>query len=575
MRFHIAVVLFFYICILSSINFSYALTPEQINNQEYIRQQERERVQRQNQQSENDVRLERIQTADKTSRFPPDESPCFLIHELSLKGQQSENFQWLLEFGAIDDTGVKDQPLGRCLGSEGIQLLMKRMQNALVNKGFVTTRVLAGPQDLSTGVLHLILMPGFVRHIYVDQQSSSRAMIRNAVPVKSGDLLNLKDIEQSLENFKRVPSVEADIQITPSKAADAQPGDSDIVVSWRQAMPFRFNLSADNSGSRETGKYQGAATFSYDHWWTLNDLFYATVNHDLGGGQSGDRGSHAYTLHYSLPLGYWMLGFTSGSNQFRQSVAGRNQTYLYSGESANQELRLSRLAYRDAVRKTTVSFSLWYRDSKNFIDDTEVEVQRRRMAGWEAGIAHREHILNAALDLNVSYRQGTGAMGSLPAPEEAFGAGTSRPQITTLSAQLATPFTVGTLPLKYALVARAQYSATPLLPQDRFSIGSRYTVRGFDEQNFLSAEHGWVLRNDLSLPLAQTAQSVYLGIDLGAVSGPSTKMLVGRRLSGMVAGWRGGFNQFSYDLFVGQPLARPEGFKTASAMLGFSLNLFF
>lgn len=106
------------------------------------------------------------------------------------------------------------------------------------------------------------------------------------------DLLNLRDIEQALENFKRVPTAEADIEIVPAEAV----GESDLVIKWKQAFPLRLTLSANDGGSRTTGKYQGSVTVSADNPLGLNDLFYASFNHDLGGGDAGDRGTRGDTI---------------------------------------------------------------------------------------------------------------------------------------------------------------------------------------------------------------------------------------------------------------------------------------
>ena len=57
--------------------------------------------------------------------------------------------------------------------------------------------------------------------------------------------LNLRDIEQALENFKRLPTVESDIVIEPAEA----PGESDLLITWRQSNPFRLNLSLDDGGA--------------------------------------------------------------------------------------------------------------------------------------------------------------------------------------------------------------------------------------------------------------------------------------------------------------------------------------
>jgi len=532
-------------------------------DEEQLRQIERERVLREQLQRTPDVRLERPK-AEPARRLPVDETPCYPIRRIALKGEFAERFQWALGVANPAD----DPAVGRCLGANGINLVMRRIQNAIIARGFVTTRVLAEPQDLQTGDLVLTLIPGRIRAIHFAEGTDDRATLWNAIPARRGDLLNLRDVEQSLENFKRLPTADADFQIAPGE----QPGESDIIIRWKQDFPFRLNLSADDSGSKATGKYLGGVTIAFDHMLTLNDLFYLSLNHDLGGGESGNNGTRGHSVHYSVPYGYWLLGLTANDYTFHQSVAGINQTYIFSGDTQNSDVKLSRLVYRDAVRKTSVSLRGWTRASKNFIDDTEIEIQRRRTSGWETGVGHREFIGRATLDMNLAYRRGTGAMDALPAPEEAVGAGTSRLKLVTADAQLAVPFEVSGQSFRYSLAWRAQWNRTPLMPQDRFAIGGRYTVRGFDGENLLSADRGWLIRNDLGLALGGSGQALYLGADYGEVSGPSSAYLAGKRLAGVVLGLRGGYKRLSYDIFAGQPLSKPEGFKTADTTTGFNLN---
>jgi hemolysin activation/secretion protein len=534
---------------------------------ELLRQQERERELRQQLEQRPDVRLTPPVT-DALERLPENESPCFVVHQVELTGEAAEKFQWALAAA----NPPADPALERCLGAGGINLTLKRVQNAVIARGFITTRVLAQPQDVASGTLTLTLVPGRIRAIRFAEDADARATRWNAVPPRPGDLLNLRDIEQALENFKRVPTAEADIQILPAEGPDAQPGQSDLVIRWKQAFPIRFSVFADNAGTKATGKYQGGVTVAYDHWWTLNDLFYASYLQDLDGSHDKGRGTRGYTVHYSLPFGYWLLGFTTNSYNYRQSVAGVNQTFIFRGEVENHDVRLSRLVYRDAVRKTTVSGRAWLRESSNFIEDVEVQAQHRRMAGWELGLGHREFIRTATLDLNLAYRRGTGAFNALPAPEEGTGEGTSRLRLYAYDAQFNVPFTLGGQRLRYTVTARAQLNRTPLVPQDRFAIGGRYTVRGFDGENVLLAERGWLIRNDLGFGLPLPGAEFYVGADYGEVGGPSSRTLAGTTLAGAVAGLRAGYKGFYVDVFVGTPLYKPEGFRTASTTAGFSLN---
>lgn len=540
--------------------------------QEFQRQQERERQLRRQQEQQPDVRLPEAQPASGAAgKIPSGESPCFQVTRITLTGESAKQFQFALAGLNAGD----DPPMGRCLGVQGINIVMARIQNEIVTRGYITTRVLAEPQDIASGELRLTVVPGRIRAIRFAADADPRASQWNAVPASPGDLLNLRDIEQGLENFKRVPTAEADIKVAPSEGQGAQAGDSDLVISYRQAIPLRLTASVDDSGTKSTGKYQGSTTVSLDNWLTLNDLFYISYNHDLGGGDVGIRGSQSHVVHYSLPFGYWALAFTNSASSYHQAVAGINQTYMYSGESENNELKLSRLIYRDAVRKTTLSFKGFLKASSNYVDDTEVEVQRRRTAGWELGVTHREFIGDATLDLSLAHKRGTGAFDSLPAPEEAFGEGTSRFQITTADLSLNLPFSWqapwGKQALRYSFAARAQWNGTPLTPQDRFSIGGRYTVRGFDGEVTLLAENGWFVRNELSAALGQSGQEVYVGADYGQVGGPSAALLTGRRLAGVVTGLRGALGRVSYEVFAGTPISKPDRFQTARVTAGFNL----
>lgn len=545
------------------------------------RQQERERALRAQQERSVDARLP-SGGAPAATRLPPSETPCFTIQDIVLDGEMADRFQWLLPAAAQvpttdANTTPSDSPIDRCLGTQGINTVLARMQHALVAQGWVTTRVLAAPQDLSPGTLRLTLVPGRIAAIrFADGAASASASslgLHTAIPAQPGDLLNLRDIEQGLENLKRLPTADADIQIEPSTAPAARPGDSDLVISYRRAFPLRVSLSLDDSGTESTGRTQAGATVAWDGPLGLNDLAYISVNHDAF--NHSHQGTQAQTVHYSVPYGYWLLSTTASRNEYHQRVAGLSQDYVYAGESRNAEVRLSRLLYRDASRKTTASLRGFRRASQNYIDDTEIEVQRRVVGGWELGLNHRAFVGEATLDANLAYRHGTGAFGALAAPEEAFGEGSARMRLITADLNLNTPFQLGAQRLRYTAQWRAQWSRTPLTPQDGFAIGGRYTVRGFDGETSLQADRGWLIRNDIGLALGASGAELYAGIDYGTVGGYKTRNLLGRQLAGGVLGLRGAAKSLSYDLFVGAPIHKPEGYRTARVTSGFNLNYSF
>ena len=332
----------------------------------------------------------------------------------------------------------------------------------------------------------------------------------------------------------------------------------------------------DDAGSNSTGKYQGTATLSLDHLFTVNDLFYGSYNHDLGGGYDGKRGTDGYYLSYIIPMGYWLLSSSYSKSNYNQTVAGAIVNYLYSGESRLLGADLSRVLYRDSKRKTTVTVGGWYRESKNFINDVEVESQRRKTAGWKASLDHTEYLSNATLTGNITYKRGTGAFNAMRAPDEQFGEAFTRVGIFQANASLQVPFKVGQQNLQYLVEWRSQYSRKPLTPQDRFSIGNRYTVRGFDGEQTLMADNGFLVRNEISGSIPKLPMQWYSGIDYGEVGGKTAyepNPLLGTSLMGMVVGLRGQvLKSVSYDVFVGTPLKKPDHYKTDKVTTGFSLS---
>ena len=176
-----------------------------------------------------------------------------------------------------------------------------------------------------------------------------------------------------------MPTAEADIQIAPAEGADAKEGESDVLVKWRQGIPWRLLLTADNSGTRATGRYQTGVTLAGDHLLALNDLFYINYNQGLGNGPDTVRGTRGATIHYSIPFDYWLLSATVSNGAYHQTIIGPSQNYVYRGRSETGEVKLSRLFQRNAVSKSTAWGRVWTRASNRRSQTVAaVSAQRRQ-----------------------------------------------------------------------------------------------------------------------------------------------------------------------------------------------------
>ncbi len=476
--------------------------------------------------------------------------------------------------------------LGRCLSVNDINGLVTSVQNRIIDKGYVTTRVLVENQNLKSGNLFLTLIPGRIdqitpidikasRPIYIDN-TGNPANFAPAMPMRSGDLLNVRDIEQALENFKRVPTADADFSIMPSSRMST-PGYSDIRVKWQQDRRWRLSASVDDSGQDSTGVYQANVTLSLDNPTWHNDLLYVSYNRDLDGGNEDSDGSDGYNLGYVLPIDNTLITLTHSGYNYDQTIAGVNQDYVYSGESYNTDVLVSHLVHRDNHSKTYLKAGGFAKQQNNFIDDTEVEVQRRRTAGYKVGVGYETVIGKTQWLGDVIYQRGTGAFDAIDPPEALFNEGSARAGIVKTNIDMSRPLSIADKALNYRATFRGQYATEALVPNERFIIGGRYSVRGFDGDRSLSGDHGATLRQELSAYIGDRPHAIYAGVDAGYVkldNEAQDDLLLGNHLIGGVVGVKGYVTPLrtSYDLFAGYPLAQPDNFSDKDWVTGFSLG---
>lgn len=134
------------------------------------------------------------------------------------------------------------------------------------------------------------------------------------------------------------------------------------------------------------------------------------------------------------------------------------------------------------------------------------------------------------------------------------------------------PFQLKTEPFRWQSAWRLQLNQTPLIQQDQFSLGGRYSVRGFDGELSLTGEKGWTWRNELGWNVAGRGQELYLALDAGRIWGRESELQLGKKLIGTALGLRGNLWGLDYDVFVGRPLKKPEGFRTSKIVTGFNLS---
>ncbi|WLP94211.1 ShlB/FhaC/HecB family hemolysin secretion/activation protein [Psychrobacter sp. M13] len=556
------------LCVLGIISFSvYAETDiNQIEQQQFNQYQQRiENIE--DRIAQPFVSLDKSTQTDDLLRVPLNETPCFNIYkvELVLPDKSSLKRQFATILGPIKYG--RGSILGKCIGQQGLNYAVRNVQNELIKQGFITSQASLLAQDLTTGTLEITIIPGRLDKVWRGKDGHPNVNVSNALVLDKGDIINLRDIETSLENFRLPQSHLTTIDIVPSINAtdNEQYGSSDLVVTQKRANRIQWQLGIDDSGNKDTGQYQGTISATIDRPLASNDVLNLSYTHTIDPWNNVDSSSNNESIYanYRYPYKNWQLQLTYSDYGFDQTLAGLNDDIIYRGRSDNSAVDLQRIIHRDSESKTIATVGGYHGNSKNFFDDIEIEVQRRRFAGWKAGINHQRQTALGEFNASLQYQRGTGAFSAIQAPESFISEAESQPSVWEAQFNLRSPFYISNASYQYNLQWRGQYSPDILIPQDRFSIGGRYTLKGSSEEQSLSGEKGMLLQQEIAriLPLPnQMTLMPYFTLDQGWVDGDSTQFLAGKYLVSTSFGARLYSSNISIDGFIGKSLQAPSSF---------------
>ncbi|MDO4250666.1 MAG: ShlB/FhaC/HecB family hemolysin secretion/activation protein [Moraxella sp.] len=537
-----------------------------------------------------------------------DGTPCFMVNSIELalvddvadldvensteKSSDVGRFYGVLN--PLLDASKPTYALGRCLDSHNLSLIHHIAHNELLKLGYLTSNISIPEQDISTGRLRLALHTGKVDGILVAGQAGGRlhhaGFIHQALPIKSGQLFRLTALEQGLDNLKKIDNT-AQVRILSAKDA-TKLGFSDLQISINKTQNISMDVGIDDSLSKAQGGYLASFSLKTNNLMHLNDEWFLSANYplqrlvdaaqgDLDVALGKDRQLN-YQTGLSFYQGFYKFGITHGVHDYRQFVAGFHAPLSYHGTSKTTTLNIARLLHRNAMHKTEGYLKAYHKNSQHFIDDIEIEVQKRRTTGWHAGINHQQYLNDGAyLYANLDYKQGTGALNAQPAPEEeiydAFGRrlpaeGYAKAPIWSWYLQYQKPAQFHpksfNQPVKFihTIKSQGQYAKQLPVAQDWLYLGGRDNMKGTKEGTYLSGEHGMALSYEFAYQLPyqnnRHTSHMYVNFDQGMVWGENTYSN-NRYLSAAAIGFRhkyyGKSGMYAHaDIFMGRAISTPE-----------------
>ncbi|WP_454867694.1 ShlB/FhaC/HecB family hemolysin secretion/activation protein [Pseudomonas farris] len=452
--------------------------------------------------------------AKPTQPTAPTDSRCFPIKTIELKGadalSEGERQRLLKPF------------LNQCLGVPQLNQLLKVITNHYLEKGLVTSRAYLPQQDMSGGHLSVLVVEGRLEGLKGAENSKlSDRELAMAFPGKAGDLVNLREIEQMVDQLNRLPSNDAQMELTPGQNI----GGSEVLVKNTPQKPWRVGLSRHNDGQKSTGEQQWGTAFDWDSPLGLADQLALRGGHDaISDHQKTSRNG---MLYYNLPFGWWNLSYTYSQSEYRALGQANGFNFKQSGDSQNHQLRLERVIHRDAVSKTSLNTGLAYLRTNNFIEDSKLAESSNRISEAQFGINHGRRIGNAFVNLDLGLQNGIGALDAQGDHEPGPGLPDARYRKYTATLSYLQPFVLGGESFSFSSLMTGQRSEDVLFSPQRMSLGGQSSIRGYKDQS-LSGDSGGYWRNDLRWSRPVTLEwlrpvfaeyGTSLGYDQGVIRG--------------------------------------------------------
>jgi hemolysin activation/secretion protein len=237
------------------------------------------------------------------------------VREISVKGVT------LLPSDAINS--IVARYLNRCLDVRGIESIRADITRAYIDKGWIMIRAYLPQQDLSGEYLEIVVIEGKMSELEVEDGDKHNISLGNVAPFIEGEALNLRDIEQALDQINRLASNSTTVDKLPGQ----EPGDTRVVLRNEPTAPWHAYLSLDNVGSETTGKNQVGVTLSLDTPLRVNDFVSYTHRESIPLREVGKQ-SQSDSLTNVLPLGYMTLSVNLNQSNYGIQFMSNTGTFF-------------------------------------------------------------------------------------------------------------------------------------------------------------------------------------------------------------------------------------------------------
>ena len=387
---------------------------------------------------------------------------------------------------------VADPYRGRALSFADIQALRDGITLRYVERGYVTSGAIIGPQSLAAGRLEITIVEGVLERVEVDTPGRFRpSYFEQRLESERGRIVNVGALEERLQLLQSDDRVS---RIASELAPGARRGEAILRLQVEEDEPRRLQLTVANDLSPAIGAEAVRLRFDHRNPLGLGDRFQAT-------GATAD-GLKEFDTSYELPLGPYDTTLRVHFRQNRSQVVDDAFDALeIEGRSRNIGATIRHPVHHTLQSSLELFVSGEHSQSKSFllgegfsfspgpIDGVSRVIALRLGGDWVDRRADRVLAVRSTVSVGLDVLGATRRTAGIP---------DGRFVSWLTQVQWARRFSL----LDSQLIVRAdlQLSDSPLLGIEQHVVGGASTVRGYRE-NARMRDNAMLGSLELRIPL--------------------------------------------------------------------------
>jgi hemolysin activation/secretion protein len=261
-----------------------------------------------------------------------------------------------------------------------INKIRKEIMQLYMDTGYITTSAQVDTNTLKDGILTFVVKEGYIENI-IFVRSNGRPYGELAQVLQrlsfgiflKGYFLNIKDLDQGLEQINRLSTGNSSIEIFPSLKENY----SIITISNNALNRFIVSLSLDNSGSKNTGIYKNNVSINADNLLMVNDNIYFNYSKDIDGDDNGNNNSYYVSL--SIPFGYLTFSGSVFNTDSQSPIGTSYGEYISDGSSKETSASIEAVIKRGQSHKLLAVSKLSLKETQNSLDGEIIEVSSNKL----------------------------------------------------------------------------------------------------------------------------------------------------------------------------------------------------